>query len=191
MVSSTAGWPRSTVCRGSQARKVLDASGLIVAPGFVDLHTHYDAQLFWDPYCTISGWHGITSVVIGNCGFGFAPCRPEDRERSMLSLTRNEQISYEAMQEGLPWDWESFPDFLDSVERTPKGVNVISYAPLSPIIAWAMGGYDARQGSLAECRRVEIDTAASSTRRWTPGRVAGRSSGSARTRRSLISMAHR
>jgi N-acyl-D-amino-acid deacylase len=128
--------------RGSQARQVLDASGLIVAPGFVDLHTHYDAQLFWDPYCTISGWHGITSVVIGNCGFGFAPCRPEDRERSMLSLTRNEQISYEAMQEGLPWDWESFPEFLDSVDRIPKGVNVISYAPLSPIIAWAMGGYE-------------------------------------------------
>src|SRR5687767_15389684 len=121
---------------------VLDATGLIVAPGFVDLHTHYDAQLFWDPYCTISGWHGVTSVVIGNCGFGFAPCRPEDRERSMLSMTRNEQISLDAMREGMPWDWVTFGEFLDSIDRTPKGVNAISFAPLSPIMVWAMGGYE-------------------------------------------------
>jgi len=65
------------------AKKVIDASGLIVAPGFVDLHTHYDAQIRWDPYCTISGWHGVTSLVLGNCGFGFAPCKPEFRDRSM------------------------------------------------------------------------------------------------------------
>ena len=72
----------------------------IVAPGFVDLHTHYDAQVFWDPYCSLSGWHGVTSVVIGNCGFGFAPVLPELRERSMLSMTRNEAIPLDAMQAG-------------------------------------------------------------------------------------------
>ncbi|MBP8310426.1 MAG: amidohydrolase family protein, partial [Burkholderiaceae bacterium] len=76
----------------AMADEVIDATGLIVAPGFIDLHTHYDAQVFWDPYCTLSSWHGITSVVIGNCGFGFAPVRPEMRERSMLSMTRVEAI---------------------------------------------------------------------------------------------------
>lgn len=128
--------------KGDTADREIDATGLIVAPGFVDAHTHYDAQLYWDPYCTISGWHGVTSVAIGNCGFGFAPCREEDRERSMLAMTRNEQISLEAMREGLPWDWTTFPEFLDSVERIPKGVNVISYTPISPVMVWAMGGYD-------------------------------------------------
>ncbi|MFC5746582.1 N-acyl-D-amino-acid deacylase family protein [Actinomadura rugatobispora] len=127
--------------RSSTAEKVIDAEGLIVAPGVIDAHTHYDAQLFWDPYCTISGWHGVTSVVIGNCGFGFAPCRPEDRDRSMLSMTRNEQIGLEAMQQGMPWDWTTFGEFLDSVNRTPKGVNVLSFAPLSPFIIYAMGSY--------------------------------------------------
>jgi N-acyl-D-aspartate/D-glutamate deacylase len=95
----------------------IDANGLIVAPGFVDLHTHYDAQVYWDPYCSISGWHGVTSVAIGNCGFGFAPCAPKDRDRSMLSLTRNEAIPYEPMKLGMLWDWETFPQYLNSLER--------------------------------------------------------------------------
>lgn len=128
------------------ADEVIDADGLVVAPGFVDLHTHFDAQIFWDPYCSIGGWHGVTSVVIGNCGFGLAPCSPENRERAMLALTRNEAISLDAMKEGLPWDWESFPEYMDSVERTPKGVNVISYIGLAPIFAQTMGGFDKAKG---------------------------------------------
>ena len=95
--------------KDSEAERVIDAKGCIVAPGFVDLHTHYDAQLFWDPYCTLSGWHGVTSVVIGNCGFGFAPVAKDMRDRMMLSMTRVEAIPLESMREGMPWDWETFP----------------------------------------------------------------------------------
>jgi N-acyl-D-aspartate/D-glutamate deacylase len=117
----------------------IDASGLVVAPGFVDLHTHYDAQVFWDPHCTISGWHGATSVVIGNCGFGFAPVRPDQRERAMLTMTRLESIPYASMKAGLPWDWITFPQFLDSLERQPLGVNLLPCVPLGPLITWVMG----------------------------------------------------
>ena len=152
----------------TQADRVLDASGLIVAPGFVDLHTHYDAQIQWDPYCTLSGWHGVTSVVIGNCGFGFAPCRPEDRERAMRCLTRNEAIPYEAMEIGMSWDWVTFPEFLDRMQqRVPKGVNMISYVPLTPVYSWVMGWDEAKKRRPTEaelkemCRLVEEGIAAS------------------------------
>jgi N-acyl-D-amino-acid deacylase len=146
--------------RASDAKRVLDASGLVVAPGFIDLHTHYDAQLFWDPYLTLSGWHGVTSVVIGNCGFGFAPVRPEMRERAMLGMTRVEAIPYESMRLGLPWDWVTYPEFLDSVERTPKAVNVLPYVPLAPLLTWVMGFDRAKAGEMptaaehAELRRL-------------------------------------
>jgi N-acyl-D-aspartate/D-glutamate deacylase len=123
----------------SDGAEVVDASGKIVAPGFVDLHTHYDSQVFWDPWCTMSGWHGVTSVVIGNCGFGFAPCRPEDRDRAMLSLSRNEAVPLKTMRAGMPWDWVTFAEFLASVDRTPKGVNVMAFVPLAPLYAYVAG----------------------------------------------------
>ncbi|MDO8432167.1 MAG: amidohydrolase family protein [Candidatus Binatus sp.] len=121
------------------AKQVIDADGLIVAPGFVDLHTHYDAQIRWDPWCTISGWHGVTSVVLGNCGFGFAPVKPSFRERSMLMMTRTEAIPYDAMKEGMKWDWETIPEYLDSLERAPKGVNCIQYMPTASLMTYTMG----------------------------------------------------
>ncbi len=121
------------------ADQLLDADGLIVAPGFVDLHTHYDAQIQWDPYCTISGWHGVTSVVLGNCGFGFAPVRVEERDRAMLTMSRTEAIPFDSMKEGMIWDWVTFPEFLDTLDRIPKGVNCLSYMPLAPLMTWVMG----------------------------------------------------
>src|SRR3954447_13717961 len=132
----------------SAGREVLDASGLNVAPGFVDLHTHYDAQVFWDPYLTLSGWHGVTSVAIGNCGFGFAPVQPALREYAMRSMTRVEAIPYESMRQGMPWDWVTFPEYLDSVEATPKALNILPYVPAGPMLVEVLGIDDAKAGRL-------------------------------------------
>ena len=131
-----------------EAAKVIDARGMHVAPGFVDLHTHYDAQIFWDPYCTLSGWHGITSVAIGNCGFGFAPVEPDMREYAMKSMTRVEAIPYESMRIGMPWDWISFPEYLDSVDRTNKAVNILPLVPVGPMLVAVLGLQDAKAGRL-------------------------------------------
>ena len=167
--------------KAHEGAKVIDVEGLIVAPGFVDLHTHYDAQIFWDPYCSLSGWHGVTSVVIGNCGFGFAPVPPEQRERSMLSMTRNEAISLDAMKAGMPWDWVTFPEFLDSIERHAKSVNILPYVPLSPLLVWVLGMERAKAGALptdAEhdemCRLLEeaMDAGACG---WSPQHLDGTS----------------
>jgi N-acyl-D-aspartate/D-glutamate deacylase len=141
----------------SDAKKTLDASGLVVAPGFVDLHTHYDAQINWDPYCTLSGWHGVTSIVVGNCGFGFAPCKPELRDRAMLSMSRVEAIPFESMKAGMKWDWVTFPDWLNFLDRTPKGLNVLSYVPLAPIMIWVMGleAAKSRPATLSERQEMQ------------------------------------
>ena len=125
--------------------RVIDATGCTVAPGFMDIHTHYDAALTgWDPYATLSGWHGVTSVAIGNCGFGFAPVRSEDQERAMLRMERTETIPLSIMQASMRWDWETFPEFLDSLERHKVGVNTASLVPYSPLRAWVMGNDEAR-----------------------------------------------
>ncbi len=139
------------------AKQVIDADGLIVAPGFVDLHTHYDAQIRWDPYCTISGWHGVTSVVLGNCGFGFAPVKSDFRERSMLTMTRTEAIPYDAMKAGMAWDWETIPEYLDSLDRSPKGVNCIQYMPTASLMTYVMGleAAKSRPATAAERREMQ------------------------------------
>src|ERR1700680_3208054 len=94
------------------AARVIDADGLVGAPGFIDPHTHYDAQICWDPAISPSSWHGVTSVVMGNCGVGIAPCRPEAREVAMRDLVNVEGISFEVLDEGITWDWETFPEFM-------------------------------------------------------------------------------
>jgi len=138
------------------AKKTIEADGLIVAPGFVDLHTHYDAQIRWDPWCTISGYHGVTSVVLGNCGFGFAPVKPEGRDRSMLMMTRTEAIPYASMQAGMKWDWETIPQYLDSLQRAPKGINCIQYMPTASLMIYVMGLEAAKTRPATEAERAEM-----------------------------------
>ena len=123
----------------------IDASGCIVAPGAIDLHTHYDAQLNWDPYCSLSGWFGVTSLTIGQCGFGFAPTRPEDRELNMRMMNRIEAIPLESMRLGMRWDWETFPEYLDSLDGQGLGVNVGALFPFSPLRGYVLGMLPARE----------------------------------------------
>ena len=102
------------------ASDVIDGTGKIVAPGVIDAHTHYDAQLHWDPYATNSGWHGTTTIGVGNCGFGFAPCHPQDRERYMQMMETTEQVPVNAMRTALGWDWVSFPEWIEHLKQAGK-----------------------------------------------------------------------
>jgi N-acyl-D-amino-acid deacylase len=121
------------------AKRTIDASGLIVAPGFVDPHTHYDAQICWDPLVTCSSWHGVTSVVMGNCGVGIAPCKPEVREVATWDLVNVEGIPFDVLSKGITWEWQSFPDFMAAAQRRRVGVNVGFLAPLTPFRHFVMG----------------------------------------------------
>ena len=123
----------------------IDAGGCIVAPGAIDLHTHYDAQLNWDPYASLSGWFGVTSLTIGQCGFGFAPTRPEDRDLNMRMMNRIEAIPLESMRLGIRWDWETYPEFLDSLDRQGLGLNIGSLFPFSCMRGYVLGMIPARE----------------------------------------------
>src|SRR3989475_9323137 len=122
-----------------RAREVIDADGLVVTPGFIDGHTHMDAQIFWDPLGTCSCWHGVTTVVMGNCGFTLAPCSAADKHLVMRNLERAEDIAAEAMDAGIEWTWTTFPEFLDRVESLPKGINYACYLGHSALRTYAMG----------------------------------------------------
>jgi len=121
------------------ARRVIDAKGLAVSPGFIDPHTHYDAQFTWDPLAVPSCWHGITTVVIGNCGFTIAPCRPQDRELIMRTLEKVEGMSLEAMRKGIRWDFETIPEYLDALEKRGVGINVVALMGHSTIRQYVIG----------------------------------------------------
>ncbi len=123
----------------STAERVIDADGLIVAPGFVDGHTHMDAQVAWDPIGSCSCWHGVTTVIMGNCGFALAPCRPEEREWFARCLTAVEDIPTEAMLTGIDWTWETFPEYLATVDRLPKAINYGAYIGHSALRMYVMG----------------------------------------------------
>ncbi len=123
----------------STAQRTIDADGLIVAPGFIDGHTHMDAQVAWDPLGTCSCWHGVTSVVMSNCGFALAPCKPEDRDWYARCLSAVEDIPTEAMAAGIDWTWETFPEYLATVERLPKAINYGMYIGHSALRMYVMG----------------------------------------------------
>jgi N-acyl-D-aspartate/D-glutamate deacylase len=122
-----------------RGRREIDAEGCVVSPGFVDGHTHFDAQLFWDPMFTSSCYHGVTTVVMGNCGFTLAPARADARELVVRNLERAEDMSPAALAAGVPWEWETFREYLAAVDRRPKGLNVAAYVGHSALRTWAMG----------------------------------------------------
>src|ERR671923_730330 len=122
-----------------RAREVIDADGQVVTPGFIDGHTHMDAQIFWDPLGTCSCWHGITTVVMGNCGFTLAPCADKDKHLVMRNLERAEDISADAMNVGIEWSWTTFREYLDTLERLPKGINYSGYLGHSALRTYVMG----------------------------------------------------
>src|SRR5262249_51139494 len=130
----------AAVGRGlSGGREEVDARGLLVTPGFVDIHTHYDGQVTWEDRVVPSSAHGVTTVVTGNCGVGFGPCRPQDHTALVERMAGVEDIPGVVMTEGLPWSWESFPEYLDAVAARPHDVDVAAMLPHSALRVYVMG----------------------------------------------------
>ena len=133
--------------------KVIDATGLLLTPGFVDVHTHYDAQVTWDPFVTPSGWHGVTTALMGNCGVGFAPAAPDSHEWLIQLMEGVEDIPGSALTEGIKWGWESYPEYLDVLEQLPRVMDIGSSIAHGPLRAYVMGR---RGGANDEPTEVEI-----------------------------------
>ena len=133
-----------------RGQRELAADGLVVAPGWVDIHTHYDGQVTWDPELTPSSWHGVTTVVMGNCGVGFAPVRPDGKGFLIEVMEGVEDIPGTALHEGIDWDWESFPEYLDALEKTPRTVDVAAQVPHAALRAYVMGERAHEQDATAE-----------------------------------------
>src|SRR5262245_22532624 len=144
------------------ARRDIDAAGLLVTPGWVDVHTHYDGQAMWDPLLAPSCWHGVTTVMFGNCGVGFAPVREHHRGALMDLMEGVEEIPNAVLADGLTWEWESFPDFLDALERRPRAIDIAAQAAHLPLRVYVMGDRAIRLESataddIAEMRRLTIE----------------------------------
>jgi N-acyl-D-amino-acid deacylase len=140
-----------------RAARVIDATDLAVAPGFIDPHTHYDAQICWDGAVTPSSWHGVTSVVMGNCGVGIAPCRPAAREVAMRDLVNVEAIPFPVLDRGITWDWESFPQYLEAAARRKPVLNLGFLAPLTPFRHYVMGEASLeRAATTEETERIAV-----------------------------------
>ena len=140
----------------------IDARGKLVTPGFVDIHTHYDAQAVWDSHMAPSSWHGVTTAVMGNCGVGFAPCKPEDRERLVELMEGVEDIPGAVMHEGLTWEWESFGEYLDALDRRGRDIDICALLPHAAMRVFVMGDRainleNANQGDIAQMRQITKD----------------------------------
>ena len=124
---------------GETVANTIDAKGKIVCPGFVDPHTHYDAQITWDQLLSSSSEHGVTTVMMGNCGVGIAPCRPTARALLTEDLVTVEGIDHEVLTAGIHWDWETFPQFMDAAARRGTAINLAFMVPLAPLRTYALG----------------------------------------------------
>ena len=130
--------------------QVIDADGRFVAPGFIDIHTHYDAQILWDPLVSCSPWHGVTSVIMGNCGFTLAPCNPQDRDYITRMFAKVEGMNIDALTAGIDWQWQSFPEYLDTLDTLPKGINVGAMVGHSALRRFALGEQASQRASTGD-----------------------------------------
>jgi N-acyl-D-aspartate/D-glutamate deacylase len=137
-------------------RREIDAAGLAVTPGWVDVHTHYDGQATWDPMLTPSSWHGVTTVVMGNCGVGFAPVRPDRHEWLVALMEGVEDIPGTALHEGISWEWESFPEYLDALARDPKAIDLAAQVPHSALRGYVMGDRGADHEEVPTADEIEV-----------------------------------
>lgn len=145
------------------AERSIDAEGRFVAPGFIDPHTHFDAQIFYDPTCSDALQNGVTTILMSNCGIGLAPCRPDDRERYMLMLEAVEQIPHAVQKAILPWSWETGPEFIAALKKQKKALNLMAYAALGPIQMYAMGISESKsrrptRGEIDDMKRMISET---------------------------------
>jgi N-acyl-D-amino-acid deacylase len=161
---------------GGPARRTIDGDGLTITPGFVDIHTHFDGQATWDPHLTPSCWHGVTTAILGNCGVGFAPVRPDDHQRLVELMEGVEDIPGTALYEGIKWGWESFPEYLDALERAPHAIDIGAMVPHAAVRAYVMGERahdDATSADLDAITRIVVDSLDAGALGFSTGRTAG------------------
>src|ERR1700730_17681838 len=131
-------------------RREINADGLVLAPGFIDIHTHYDAQISWDPLLTCSSWHGVTSLLMGSCGVGVAPVRPEERSTMAWDLVNVEALPHDVLMNGVSWEWESFPEYMAAVGRRGVALNAGFLVPLSALRFYVLGDEAGQRGATPE-----------------------------------------